>query len=204
MADETAEPGKVPSAEPDELAEHVQAEIGRIGAPKPAPVDQWNPPFSGELDMRISRQGQWLYQGAPMQRQALIKLFSSILRRDADGCYYLVTPVEKFRIQVEDAPFVAHSLRVEGQGRDQILWLKNNVDDVFAIDRDHPLRVETRAGTEQPAPYVRVRGNLDALLERQAFYDLAALAVAGEGHFSGSLGVYSGGDFYPIGKAGLS
>lgn len=189
------------STEPDRLAAQIQKGIGTIADPGPAPVDKWDPPFSGDIEISITRQGQWHYKGNPMQRQPLVKLFSSILRRDEDGCFYLVTPVEKFRIQVEDAPFVAHSLEREGEGRQQTLWLRSNVDEVVRIDQDHPLRVERRPGSDEPAPYVRIRGNIDALLERQTFYELAELAVEGEGSFAGCLGVYSAGNFYSIGSA---
>lgn len=188
------------SAGPDSLSERVQNDLGTIADPSVAPVDKWNPQFSGDVDIRVARNGQWLYNGNPMERQALVKLFSTILRRDDDGHYYLVTPVEKWRIQVEDAPFVAHSLEREGTGSDQALWLTTNVGERVPIDREHLLRVEVAANGEEPAPYVRVRRNLDALVERQAFYELAALAVEGEGPLKGCLGVYSKGDFYPIGK----
>jgi hypothetical protein len=189
------------SKEPDKLAKQFQDEIGAIPEPSLPPVEKWNPAFSGDMDMRIARNGQWFYKGSPLQRQALVKLFSTILKRDEDGDYYLVTPVEKFRIQVEDAPFVAHSLEREGEERDQILWLTNNVGDRFRIDDEHPLIVETAPGSDEPAPYVRVRRNLDALVERQTFYALADLAVEGEGAHAGFFGVFSDGQFYRIGKA---
>lgn len=192
------------SSEPDKLAERVQQEVGQSAELSLPPVDKWNPDFSGDLELCITRQGKWLYKGNPMERQALVKLFSNILRKDPDGCYYLVTPVEKFRIEVEDAPFVAHSLKREGEGGDQRLWLTTNVGERVLVDEAHPLRVELADESAEPAPYVRVRRNLDALLERQAFYDLAALADRGEGRFSDTLGVYSSGAFFPIGSADLS
>lgn len=186
--------------EPDKLAEQFQHEIGSIPTPSVPPVEKWNPDFSGDMDMRIARNGQWFYKGNPVQREALVKLFSTILRRDEDGHYYLVTPVEKFRIQVEDAPFVAHSLECEGEGAEQTLWLTTNVGDRVRIDPDHPLRVDTAPGSDEPSPYVHVRRNLEALIERQAFYDLVALAVEDRENRKGNLGVFSAGSFHVIGK----
>lgn len=189
------------SMEPDRLAKQVEDEVGSNSGPSLPPVDKWNPEFSGDMDMRIARNGQWFYKGNPMHREALVKLFSTILKREDDGQYYLVTPVEKFRIEVEDAPFVAHSLEREGEGREQVLWLTTNVGDRIRIDDEHPLVVESSPESEEPSPYVRVRRNLDALVERQAFYDLVDLAVEGEGPNEGHMGVYSDGKFYPIGRA---
>lgn len=186
------------AATPDRLAEQVEQELGKSRAIPP--VEKWNPDFSGEMDMRIARNGDWFYQGTKLSRQSLVKLFSSILKLDDDGAYYLVTPVEKFRITVDDAPFVAHSLVREGEGTGQTLWLTTNTGDRLRVDDEHPLWVEG-ADKDAPSPYVRVRRNLDALIERQTFYELASQALAGEGEHAGRLGVFSAGNFYPIGNA---
>ncbi|MFE8071709.1 DUF1285 domain-containing protein [Marinobacteraceae bacterium S3BR75-40.1] len=162
------------------------------------PVDKWNPDLSGDMDMVIQRDGRWLYKGSPLARKEIVKLFSTILRHDDDGEYYLVTPVEKWRIRVEDAPFVAHSVNVEGNGRDQVIWLTTNVDETVAVGANHPLEVLERDG--EPAPYVRVRRNLTALVERNAFYHLVNLAEPHEGGRN-ELGVWSQGDFWPLGSA---
>lgn len=184
--------------EPDELAQQVPDKAGaETSLP---PVHDWNPDFSGDMDMRIARDGEWYYRGNVLHRKPLVRLFSTILRRDPDDHYYLVTPVEKYRIQVDDVPFVAHSLEREGEGRAQTLWLTTNVGDRLPIDGEHPLTVETRNGGE-PAPYVRVRHNLDALIERQTFYELVDLAVPGDGGHAGEQGVFSAGAFYVLGKA---
>ena len=184
---------------PDHLAKQFRDTIGTIPEPSVAPVEKWNPDFSGEMDMRIARNGDWFYKGNKLARAALVKLFSTILRKDDDGHYYLVTPVEKFRITVEDAPFVAHSLEREGEGRDQLLWLTTNVGERIPIDGDHPLEVSESPDNDEPSPYICVRRNLHALVERQTFYELAALAQPGD--VPGSLGIYSAGKFFLLGKA---
>ena len=138
------------------------------------PVHLWNPPFCGDIDMRIAQDGTWFFMNSPIGRKPLVKLFSSILRRDADGSYYLVTPVEKCRITVDDAPLVAIHMSVEGSGSGQIVRFVTQVDDEVTVDHDHPLRFEKEAGTDGLKPYVLVRGRLEALINRPTFYELAA------------------------------
>lgn len=164
----------------------------------PAPVHLWNPAFCGDIDMRIARDGTWYYLGSPIGRKPMVQLFSNIIRRDGDD-YFLVTPVEKVGIQVDDAPFVAISLSVTGQGESQILRLVTHVDDEVEIGPQHPLRVETDAVTQEPSPYVLVRANLEALLHRNVFYQLVDLAVTAERDGQRWLGVWSHGVFFPIG-----
>ncbi|MCY3996329.1 MAG: DUF1285 domain-containing protein, partial [Rhodobacter sp.] len=135
----------------------------------PPPVHLWNPPFCGDLDIRIARDGTWFYLGTPIGREELVKLFSSVLRRDDDG-YFLVTPVEKVGITVDDAPFVAVDFEVRGKGRDQILTFTTNVGDSAAAGPDHPIRVERDGRTGEPSPYVLVRARLEALIDRKSFY----------------------------------
>jgi hypothetical protein len=152
----------------------------------------------GEFDLRIARDGTWYYRGSPIGRLPLVKLFASVLRREADGAYWLVTPAERGRIAVEDAPFVAVELTVGGEGRDRQLIFRTNLDDIVTAGPDHPLRVET-APSGEPAPYILVRGGLEARLSRPVFYELVELAVdediAGETQF----GVWSDGVFFRLG-----
>jgi len=164
------------------------------------PVEKWNPAHCGEIDIRIARDGTWFHMGTPIGRKELVRLFSTILRKDPDG-YHLVTPAEKMRIRVEDAPFLAVLMDVEGKGRDQTLRFLTNVGDETIAGPGNPIRVETDPATEQPAPYVHVRKGLEARIARSVFYQLADLAVPGEGAHAGKLGVWSEGVFFPLGRA---
>jgi hypothetical protein len=161
------------------------------------PVHLWNPPFCGDIDMRIAADGLWYYMNSPIGRKPLMKLFASILRFDADGKYYLVTPVEKCGIRVDDAPFVAIRMAVTGKGRTQIIQFETNVDDEVVLGPEHPMRVANEEGTGGLKPYVLVRSNLEALVSRALFYDLVALGMV-EGEW---FGVWSSGVFYPMQRA---
>ncbi|MEI9990904.1 MAG: DUF1285 domain-containing protein [Rhizomicrobium sp.] len=163
------------------------------------PVEKWNPAHCGDIDIRIARDGTWYHEGSPIGRKELVRLFSTILRRDPDG-FVLITPAEKMRIVVEDAPFLAVLLDVEGAGRDQKLVFTTNVGDQTMAGPANPIRVETDPATQEPAPYVHVRKGLEARIARPVFYQLADLAVPGEGEHRGLLGVWSGGAFYPLGR----
>ncbi len=174
------------------------AEAAKAASEKgPPPVHLWNPAFCGDLDMRIARDGTWFYLGTPIGRKPLVKLFSSILRKDEDA-YFLVTPVEKVGITVEDAPFVAIDFEVDGDGRDQSLTFLTNVDDVVTAGPDHPIRVARDPETGEPSPYVLVRANLEALIDRKSFYRLVDIGTHEERDGTGWFGVWSGGDFFPI------
>lgn len=164
----------------------------------PAPVHLWNPPVSGEIDIRIARDGTWYHEGGPITRLALAQLFSGILRLDPDGRYYLVTPVERWGIQVDDAPFVAVRMERSGEGSEQVLRMVTNLDDSVEVGADNPLRVEIDPATEEPSPYVLIRSNLEALINRSLFYELADLAVEQEVNGLNRLGVWSHGQFFPI------
>lgn len=189
------------------MREAVTSEARRREAPDPAaiaarleagklpPVHLWNPPFCGEIDMRIARDGTWYYQGGPIGRKRMVRLFSTVLRRDEDGRYYLVTPAEKLAIQVDDAPFVAVEMTVHGKGREQVLTFRTNVDDEVMAGPDHPIRVVT-APDGEPSPYVHVRARLEALIARSVFYDLVELAEERDG----VLGVWSAGEFFTLGS----
>ncbi|HSF92905.1 MAG TPA: DUF1285 domain-containing protein [Paracoccaceae bacterium] len=163
---------------------------GKKGLP---PVHLWNPPFCGDLDMRIARDGTWFYMGTPIGRKRLVRLFSTILRKDGDA-YFLVTPVEKVGIKVEDAPFVAVDFEVTGNGPTQRITFETNVGDHATADLDHPIRVELHPETGEPSPYVLVRANLEALIDRKSFYRLVEIGTARNGWF----GVESVGEFFPI------
>ncbi|MEX1147642.1 MAG: DUF1285 domain-containing protein [Sphingomonadales bacterium] len=165
---------------------------------KRPPIHKWNPEFCGDIDMRIARDGSWHYMGTPIGRKRMVKLFSTILRHDSDGGFYLVTPVEKVGITVDDAPFVAVEMEVSGSGGDQVIAFRTNVDDHVRVDGDCPLRVEEDSETGEPAPYVLVRDRLEALIARSVFYDLVELAEERDD----VLGVWSGGEFFPLGRAG--
>lgn len=163
------------------------------------PVHLWNPPFCGDLDMRIARDGSWFYMGTPIGRPAMVRLFSTVIRRDGDD-YFLVTPVEKVGIKVDDAPFVAVELVVEGGGEDQVLRFITNVGDESEAGGEHPMRVELNPESQEPAPYVHVRANLEALIHRNVFYQLVELAVPRKIDGVDWLGVWSRGEYFPIGR----
>ncbi len=159
----------------------------------PAPVHLWNPDFCGDLDMQIKRDGTWFYLGTPIGRLGLVKLFATILKREGDD-YFLVTPVEKVGIKVEDVPFIAVDFTVtEGP----VITFTTNVGDVFELGAKHPMRLEHSAAGE-PAPYVRVRANLDARIDRKSFYRLVEIAQSAD--FGGEpwLGVTSNSMFFPF------
>ncbi|MGB7243060.1 MAG: DUF1285 domain-containing protein [Sulfitobacter sp.] len=176
-----------PSA--DSLVAAISAEKTR-GLP---PVHLWNPDFCGDLDMRIARDGTWFYLGTPIGRPALVKLFSSILKKEGDD-YFLVTPVEKVGITVDDAPFVAQDFDAKGEGQDQILQFTTHVGDVAVAGPDNPIRVERDPETGEPSPYILIRSNLEALIDRKSFYRLVDLGA----HHQGWFGLWSGGVFFRI------
>jgi len=163
----------------------------------PPPVHLWNPEFCGDLDMRIARDGTWFYLGTPIGRRRLVKLFSSIIRKDGDK-YFLVTPVEKVGIIVDDAPFVAVDFEVTGKDASQTLTFTTNVDDSVAAGPDHPIRVVRDSETGEPAPYVLIRRNLEALIDRKSFYRLIDLGTHHPKDGEDWFGIWSGEQFFPI------
>ena len=162
------------------------------------PVHLWNPEFCGDIDMRIARDGTWFYMGTPIGRERLVRLFSTILRHDEDGKYYLVTPVEKVGIKVDDAPFLAVAMSVEGAGRNQTLTFTTNVGDATVAGAEHPIRFVVDKETGEPAPYVHVRARLEALINRAVFYDLVELGTEEEHEGERWFGIWSGGIFFPF------
>jgi len=171
------------------------AASGEAGA---RPVEKWDPPYCGDIGMKIRRDGTWIYQGSPIGRIALVKLFASILRKDDDDKTYLVTPAEKVDVEVEDAPFLAVEMAVSGEGRNQTLTFRTNVDDVVAVDKDHPLRFEKSEPDGGLKPYVLVRGRLEALCTRAVYAELVALAEPKDGS-GNEFGVWSGGVWWGMG-----
>ncbi len=174
----------------ESLASSARAAATGRGLP---PVETWNPPFCGDLDIRIARDGTWFYLGTPIGRIELVKLFSTIIRRDGDD-YFLVTPVEKVGITVEDAPFVA--VDFERVGDD--LRFETNVGDFAVAGADHPIRVVRDPETGEPSPYVLVRRNLEALIDRKSFYRLVDIGETASHDGVDWFGVRSGGRFFPI------
>jgi uncharacterized protein len=163
----------------------------------PPPVHLWNPPFCGDIDMRIARDGTWFYLGTPIGRAPLVKLFSSILKREGDA-YFLVTPVEKVGIKVDDAPLLAIDFEVEGEGEDQILTFTTKTEDSAILGPGHPLRVERDQTTGEPAPYILIRSNLWALIDRKSFYRLVDLGCHHRHDREMWFGLWSSGNFFPI------
>lgn len=146
---------------------------GKLENRKLPPVDQWNPDFCGDMDIRIARNGTWYHEGRPFLRQPLVRLLSSILKREGDE-YFLVSPVEKVRIQVEDVPFIAVGMTVEcgEQGEPDTLVFRTLTDDIVRLDTGHPLRVQTDRFSGEPRPYIQVRGGMEARIHRPVFYEL--------------------------------
>ena len=139
-------------------------------------VDKWNPKFCGDIDMKIMRNGKWFYMGNEIKRPAMVKLFSGILRLDSDNFYYLVTPVEKVRISVEDAQFIATSLISKNKDNINHLYFITNVNEKILLTKNNPLEIKIDNKTEEPSPYIFVRKNLKALISRSVFYELIELA----------------------------
>jgi hypothetical protein len=179
---------------PEDLSRLSLAEIARLVEEKRLPpVEKWHPTHCGDSEMRIARDGTWFHQGSPIGRPAMVRLFSTILRREPDGSFVLVTPAEKLDIAVEDAPFVAVELKSEGEGRERSLGFRLNTGDLVVAGPGHRLRFE--AG---PHPYLEVRQGLDALVARPVYYELAEIALA---EAAEPPGVWSNGLFFPLEQA---
>ena len=179
--------------QPQATAEGIAAAARSARKKGPPPVHLWNPPFCGDLDMRITRDGTWFYLGTPIGRHELVKLFSSIIRKDGED-YFLVTPVEKVGIKVDDAPFVAVDFNTVEGG----LEFLTNVGDKAIAGPEHPIRVVRDPATGEPSPYVLIRRNLEALIDRKSFYRLVELGETEEIDGEDWFGIRSGGAFFPI------
>ncbi len=183
----------MPMSPPPDLASLSLADIARLAeADKLPPVDKWNPAHCGDSEMRIARDGSWTHQGSPISRQEMVRLFSTILRREPEGNYVLVTPVEKLDIEVEDAPFVAVEMKAEGSGEAMRIAFRLNTGDLVTAGPNHPLRFTD--GPEGPRPYLLVRGGLEALVARTVYYELVEIALAN----GTPPGVWSDGSFFAV------
>jgi uncharacterized protein len=178
----------------------ITGSLARANAKGPPPVERWNPPFCGDLDMRIATDGTWFYLKTPIGRPALVKLFASVLKREGDS-YFLVTPVEKCGITVDDAPFLAVELKIEDAAEGRVLHFRTNVDDWVACGPDHVLRFEPEAGTGGLKPYLHVRRDLWAKVTRALFFDLVELGEERDVDSEMMFGVSSMGMFFPMAPA---
>lgn len=168
--------------------------------PEGDPLEALRRPSSAEDEaypIRIARDGTWFHEGAPIRRMELVRLFATVLKRDEAGDYWLMTPAERGRIEVEDAPFVAVAVEAAGEGRDRILTFRTNVDRETTAGPDHPIRVAFDPATGEPSPYVALGGGLEALIARSVYYELAEMAESHEGR----TGVWSRGRFFPLDSA---
>ncbi len=153
----------------------------------------------GDINMRIDSQGRWHYQGSPINRIELVKLFSTVLKRDDDGDYWLITPVEMCKIEVEDAPFLAVEIIHEGEDQDQNVRFRTNLDQIIPLDDNHPLRIEINENSSEPGPYLALGNGLEAKLTRSVFYELVDLANSEDIGGEHIYGIWSNGDFFAIG-----
>src|SRR5215211_1450031 len=177
--------------------EGITGEVKRVGKKGPPPLHLWNPPFCGDLDMRIAADGTWFYLKTPIGRHALVKLFASVLWREGDR-YFLKTPVEKVGIAVDDAPFTAVEMKAEGEGGARVLNFRTNVDDWVACGPDHALRFEPEPETGGLKPYLHVRRNLWAKVTRALFYDLVELGEERDVDGRRMFGLVSNGEFFAM------
>lgn len=195
--DQTMANGEITAAKDAAGLEALISRAASTGKGLP-PVEKWNPEFCGDLDMEIRADGTWFYMGTPIGRAPLVRLFSTVLRKDEDGKTYLVTPVEKVGIRVEDAPFVGVEMNVSAQGPDQILTFRTNVGDVVAAGADHPMRFEIAGENDELKPYLHVRGRLEALVSRALMYDIVELGRPETVDGIETFCVRSGGLAFPI------
>ncbi len=191
-----------PSKSSFDLSELIKSAQKQGSGEGARPVEKWNPPYCGEMDMVIKSDGSWWHEGSRITRAPLVKLFASILRKDEDERTYLVTPVEKIGIQVERAHFIATRVDIEGTGENQRMFFTTNMDEVVEAGEDRPLRVETHPETLEPSPFITVRGRLEASLNRPVFYELVENAVEIETSEGMQLGIYGSGVFFPLGPVG--
>lgn len=179
---------------PPDLGQLSLAEIATLAAERRLPpVASWNPAHCGKSDMRIAADGTWYHQGSPIGRPAMVRLFATVLRREPDGAYVLVTPAEKLDVEVDDLPFVAVEVKSEGEGRDRTLAFRLNTDEVVIADADHPIGLDASAADTRPR--LRVRDRLDARIARTVFYELVEIALA-EG--ASPPGIWSRGSFFAL------
>ena len=177
--------------------QQIEESMHKIKVQSDSTVDLWNPEFCGDLDIKITKDGSWYYEGSKINRINLVKLFSSILKKEGKK-YFLVTPVEKIGIKVDVAPFVANSLDFVNKGVTQKLSFTTNVGDTFELNYDHPIRIEYNSKTNEPIPFVTVRRNLEALIDRKSFYRFIDLGTSQKYRNEEWFGVWSNNCFFPI------
>jgi hypothetical protein len=175
-----------------------QIKVSQVAEKTYPPVHLWNPDFCGSINMRIAPDGSWYYMDTPISRPAMVKLFSTVLRKDDDD-YFLVTPVEKLAIIVEDVPFFVVRCERTGAGKDQVLSFETLTDDMVIADKDHAIRVEIDEKSGEPSPYIHIRGGMEGRINRAVYYELVALAEPMQGN-DNTYGVWSSGMFFPIGQ----
>ena len=185
---------------PDPTLSRLSAALDGVPKRGLPPVERWDPPYCGTIDIRIAADGTWHHNGSPIRREKLVRLFSTILRREPDGRTVLVTPVESVGITVEDAAFVAVEMAVDGAGEARRISFRTNVDDLVSVDAEHGLRFE-EAPDGALKPYIHVRRGLWALLTRSLTYDLVDLAEERSVDGEAWLGLWAGGIFHPIAPA---
>ncbi len=187
---------------PDRTSAKIKLEdiIKQVEGQRFPPVEKWNPEFCGDIDMRIARDGTWFYMGTPIGRKRMVKLFSTVLRKDDDGKTYLVTPVEKIGITVEDAHFIATNIEVIEEGGKQLLKFTTNVGDEVIAGENHPIRVEVDGESKEPRPYILVRGRLEALISRNVFYELVDRAETRKEEGRTYLAIKSGDTTFSLGQ----
>ncbi|HYD32572.1 MAG TPA: DUF1285 domain-containing protein [Azospirillaceae bacterium] len=178
----------------DKLNSGLEGSLPASGPPGPGPLQP-----DEAYPIRITRDGTWLHEGAPIRRMALVKLFASVLRRDDAGEYWLITPAERGRILVEDAPFVAVELAATGQGEDQELAFRTNLDDWVTAGPDHPIRMEASPVTGEPVPYILIKDGIEARLSRPVYYELVERGVADDQKGEAEFGIWSRRTFFPLG-----
>ena len=171
----------------------IFSELSKLDEDTYPPVDDWNPPLCENVSMRIDRSGKWYFMNSPIGRQRMINLFSRVLRLDKEG-YFLVTPVEKIKIEVEDKPFVIVDFEVIKRNEEQSIIFKTNTEEVFEVNKNHPIRIDTNKADSEPSPYVLVRRNLEGLLSRNVFYRLVDMSE----EIDGVYGIFSSGKFYSL------
>ncbi|MCZ6860719.1 MAG: DUF1285 domain-containing protein [Alphaproteobacteria bacterium] len=182
---------------PEQLVRHLSAHGGKSGTAPQRPARDL---ICGDIDMRIGLDGTWYYHGSPIGRKRLVKLFASVLKREADGQYVLETPVEKGRIQVDDVPFVAVELTATGAGEELVLTLRTNLDEFVTVGADNPIRVAVDPETDHPVPYVHIRDGLEARIARSVYYELVELGMERRHGNDHLYGVWSKGEFFTLGE----
>lgn len=182
-----------------EAADNLAKAVAKAtqGGRGPAPVHLWNPPYCGDLDIRIGRDGLWWYLGTPIGRMELVRLFASVLKLE-DGKYFLVTPVEKIGITVDDAPFVAVDFEVADPGPAQTITFQTNLDEFSVAGPDNPIRVMRDPATGEPSPYIHIRSGLEALIDRKSYYRMVDIGEHDEVDGQRWFGLRSGGLFFPV------